>query len=185
MSACTWAARRRPWRTIIESPTPNLIIIETALPRDQMLAELDRLAECCDAGTKVVVIGHTNDVVLYRELLKRGVSEYLIAPVDAVQLIESLSNLYNDPDTDPVGNVIAFIGAKGGVGSSTVCHNAAWAMSEILKTNVVVADLDLAFGTTGLDFNQDPCKGSPRPCRARSASMRCCSTACSPNAPST
>ena len=76
-----------------------------------------------------------------------------------MQLIECLSNLYNDPDTDPVGNVIAFIGAKGGVGSSTVCHNAAWAMSEILKSNVVVADLDLAFGTTGLDFNQDPIQG--------------------------
>ena len=124
-----------------------------------MLAELDRLAECCDAGTKVVVIGHTNDVVLYRELLKRGVSEYLVAPITPLQLIESLSNLYNNPDTDPVGNVIAFIGAKGGVGSSTVCHNAAWAMSEILKSNVVVADLDLAFGTTGLDFNQDPVQG--------------------------
>jgi pilus assembly protein CpaE len=142
-----------------ESPTPNLIIIETTLPRTQMLSELDRLAECCDAGTKVVVIGHTNDVVLYRELLKRGVSEYLIAPVTPLQLIESLSNLYNNPDTDPVGNVIAFIGAKGGVGSSTVCHNTAWAMSEILKSNVVVADLDLAFGTTGLDFNQDPVQG--------------------------
>ena len=121
--------------------------------------ELDKLAECCDAGTKVVVIGHMNDVVLYRELLKRGVSEYLIAPVASMQLIESLSNLYNDPATDPVGNVIAFIGAKGGVGSSTVCHNAAWAMSEILKSDVVVADLDLAFGTTGLDFNQDPIQG--------------------------
>lgn len=143
----------------LESPTPNLVIVETTLPRNQMLGELDRLAECCDAGTKVVVIGHMNDVVLYRELLKRGVSEYLIAPVAPMQLIESLSNLYNDPDTDPVGNVIAFIGAKGGVGSSTVCHNAAWAMSEILKTNVVVADLDLAFGTTGLDFNQDPIQG--------------------------
>jgi pilus assembly protein CpaE len=142
-----------------ESPTPNLIVIETTLPRTQMLSELDRLAECCDAGTKVVVIGHTNDVVLYRELLKRGVSEYLIAPVTPLQLIESLSNLYNNPDTDPVGNVIAFIGAKGGVGSSTVCHNTAWAMSEILKSNVVVADLDLAFGTTGLDFNQDPVQG--------------------------
>ena len=106
-----------------ESPTPNLIIVETTLPRPQMLAELDRLAGCCDAGTKVVVIGHTNDVVLYRELLKRGVSEYLIAPIEPLQLIESLSNLYNNPDTDPVGNVIAFIGAKGGVGSSTVCHN--------------------------------------------------------------
>jgi len=143
----------------LESPTPNLVIVETTLPRNQMLGELDRLAECCDAGTKVVVIGHMNDVVLYRELLKRGVSEYLIAPVAPMQLIESLSNLYNDPDTDPVGNVIAFIGAKGGVGSSTVCHNAAWAISEILKTNVVVADLDLAFGTTGLDFNQDPIQG--------------------------
>src|SRR5438552_13101113 len=63
----------------LESPTPNLIIVETTLPRAQMLAELDRLAECCDAGTKVVIIGHTNDVVLYRELLMRGVSESLIA----------------------------------------------------------------------------------------------------------
>jgi pilus assembly protein CpaE len=142
-----------------ESPTPNLIIIETSLPRMQMLGELDQLAQCCDAGTKVVVIGRTNDVMLYRELLKRGVSEYLIAPVTPLQLIESLSNLYNNPETDPVGSVIAFIGAKGGVGSSTVCHNAAWAMSEILKSNVIIADLDLAFGTTGLDFNQDPVQG--------------------------
>jgi pilus assembly protein CpaE len=142
-----------------DSPTPNLIVIETSLPRAQMLGELDRLANCCDEGTKVVVIGRLNDVLLYRELLKRGVSEYLIAPISPLQLIESLSNLYNNPDTDPVGNVIAFIGAKGGVGSSTVCHNAAWAMSELLKTNVVVADLDLAFGTTGLDFNQDPVQG--------------------------
>jgi len=142
-----------------ENPTPNLIIIETSLPHTKMIAELDRLAECCDAGTKVVVIGHTNDVVLYRELLRRGVSEYLIAPITALQLIESLSSLYNNPATDPVGNVIAFIGAKGGVGSSTVCHNTAWAMSEILRSNVVVADLDLAFGTTGLDFDQDPVQG--------------------------
>jgi pilus assembly protein CpaE len=142
-----------------DSPTPNLIVIETSLPRAQMLGELDRLANCCDEGTKVVVVGRLNDVLLYRELLKRGVSEYLIAPISPLQLIESLSNLYNNPDTDPVGNVIAFIGAKGGVGSSTVCHNTAWAMSELLKTNVVVADLDLAFGTTGLDFNQDPVQG--------------------------
>jgi pilus assembly protein CpaE len=143
----------------LESPTPNLIIVETTLPKSQMLAELDRLAESCDAGTKVVVIGHVNDVLLYRDLMKRGVSEYLIAPISAMQFIEALSGLYNNPDTDPVGNIIAFIGAKGGVGSSTVCHNAAWSMSELLKSNVVVADLDLAFGTTGLDFNQDPVQG--------------------------
>jgi pilus assembly protein CpaE len=142
-----------------ESPTPNLIVIESSLDRAAMINELDALAECCDAGTKVMIIGHMNDVVLYRELLKRGVSEYIVAPIEPIQFLESLSNLYNDPDSDPVGNIIAFIGAKGGTGSSTVCHNVAWAISEHLKTNVVVADLDLAFGTTGLDFNQDPPQG--------------------------
>ena len=142
-----------------ESPTPNLIIIESMLPRNDVLGELDRLAECCDAGTKVMVIGHMNDVVLYRELLKRGVSEYLIAPIAPIQIMESISNLYNNPESDPVGHVYAFVGAKGGVGSSTVCHNASWCVSELLKSSVVIADFDLAFGTAGLDFNQDPVQG--------------------------
>lgn len=142
-----------------ESPTPNLIIVESSLPRQHMLAELDRLAECCDAGTKVIVVGTTNDVVLYRELLKRGVSEYLVAPVSVLGLMESISNLYNNPESDPVGHVYAFIGAKGGVGSSTICHNVGWTLSEVLSSNVIIADMDLAFGTTGLDFNQDPVQG--------------------------
>lgn len=142
-----------------ESPTPNLIILESLESRDQLLSDLDRLAACCDAGTKVVVIGHQNDVMLYRDTLRRGVSEYLIAPVTPVSVMEAISNLYNDPASDPIGHVIAFIGAKGGAGSSTVCHNTAWAISELLKNDVVIADLDLPFGTAGLDFNQDPVQG--------------------------
>jgi pilus assembly protein CpaE len=142
-----------------QNPTPNLIIVESGLPRDHVLMELDRLAECCDPGTKVILIGQVNDVVLYRSLLRRGVSEYLVDPIDPMQLMEAISNLYNNPETEPVGHVFAFIGAKGGVGSSTICHNAGWALSEQFKTNVVIADLDLAFGTTGLDFNQDPVQG--------------------------
>ena len=143
----------------VDSPTPNLIIIDSALTGAQIISELDQLAESCDPGTKVIVIGRHNDVLLYRELLKRGVAEYLVTPVDPMGLMESISNLYNNPDTDPVGHVFAFIGAKGGVGSSTICHNVAWTMSEILKIDVTIADLDLAFGTTGLDFNQDPVQG--------------------------
>lgn len=141
------------------NPTPNLIVVESTADRDKLLSDLDTLAERCDAGTKVLVMGRTNDVMLYRELLRRGVSEYLVAPITAGQIMESISNLYNNPETDPVGHVHAYIGAKGGSGSSTVCHNAAWTLSEALKSDVVVADLDLAFGTTGLDFNQDPMQG--------------------------
>jgi pilus assembly protein CpaE len=73
--------------------------------------------------------------------------------------MESLSNLYNDPQSDPVGHAYAFVGAKGGVGSSTICHNVAWTISEMMKQSVVIADLDLPFGTAGLDFNQDPMQG--------------------------
>ncbi|MEM7774769.1 MAG: AAA family ATPase [Pseudomonadota bacterium] len=142
-----------------DSPTPNLIVLEINGSSEDVLAGLDSLAECCDAGTKVIAVGRMNDVVLYRELLRRGVGEYLIAPVSPIQLIESISNLYNDPEADPIGKVIAFIGGKGGVGSSTLCHNLAWMISETLRSNVVIADFDLAFGTTGLDFNHDPVQG--------------------------
>ena len=143
----------------VDSPTPNLIIVDSALKGSQLVHDLDTLAESCDPGTRVIVVGRHNDVLLYRELLKRGVSEYLVTPVDPLAMMESISNLYNNPDTDPVGHVFAFIGAKGGVGSSTICHNVAWTLSEVLKSNVTIADLDMAFGTTGLDFNQDPVQG--------------------------
>ncbi len=139
--------------------TPNLIIIESLLDRQDMLTDFDRLAEVCDPGTKVVAVGHINDVLLYRELLRRGVSEYIVAPVGVLQVIESISAIYTDPETGPVGQVIAFVGAKGGSGSSTVCHNTAFAIAAALNSDVIIADLDLPFGTAGLDFNQDPIQG--------------------------
>ena len=139
--------------------TPNLIIVESKLQRDRLEAELDRLAEVCDPGTKVVVIGHTNDVELYRGLIQRGVSEYLVAPIDMMGIIRAISDLYVERSAQPLGRTIAFVGGKGGVGSSTVAHNVGWAIARTFDSDVVIADLDLAFGTAGLDFNQDPTQG--------------------------
>lgn len=141
------------------SPTPNVIIIETDGGRDILIACLEKLAEVCDYGTKVIVIGRVNDVPLYRDLMRRGVSEYLVAPVEELDLVRTLSELFRAPDADPVGRTIAFMGAKGGVGASTIAHNVAWAVARSLDQPTVVADLDLAFGTAGLDFNQDPPQG--------------------------
>ena len=141
------------------APTPNLIMVESLHQRDGLLMELDELASVCDSGTKVIVIGHVNDVLLYRQLLMRDVSEYLVMPLTVPQLMESLSNLYNDPNSDPLGTVFAFVGAKGGVGSSTICHNVAWTISQDAQSDVVIADMDLPFGTAGLNFNQDPVQG--------------------------
>ena len=141
------------------SPTPNVIILECDDRSDDILIGLDQLAEVCDAGTRVIVIGRINDVTLYRELTKRGVSDYLIAPIGTIDVVRAICGLYSQPDAKPVGRIIAVVGAKGGVGASTVAHNVAWAIARDLALDSVVADLDLAFGTAGLDYNQDPPQG--------------------------
>ncbi len=141
------------------APTPNLIILETESHHDAIIASLDSLAEVCDPGTRVIVIGKHNDVVLYRELVRRGVSDYMISPVTPINIVRSISGLYSATDAKPVGRVIAVIGAKGGVGASTIAHNIGWSIAHDLALDSVIADLDLAFGTAGLDYNQDPPQG--------------------------
>jgi pilus assembly protein CpaE len=149
------AAAVEAYRT---APTPNVIILETD-PRSDILAGLDQLATVCDPGTRVVVIGKINDVTLYRELVRRGVSDYAIAPVKPIDVVRSICGLFSAPEAKAVGRIIAIVGAKGGVGASTIAHNVAWAIARDLALDSVVADLDLAFGTAGLDYNQDPPQG--------------------------
>ena len=141
------------------APTPNLVVVESKGRSDEILAQLDGLAEVCDPGTKVLVIGHVNDVLLYRELVRRGVSEYVVAPLDLFDVLRTIGDLYHSPDAALLGRSIAFIGAKGGCGSSTIAHNVAWSIAKTFANDVVIADFDLAWGTAGLDFNQDPTQG--------------------------
>ncbi|TPM28628.1 CpaE family protein [Mesorhizobium sp. B2-3-5] len=141
------------------APTPNLILLESRSEPKQLLEQLAQLSEHCDPSSKVVVIGHYNDVGLYRELIRSGISEYVIAPVSMADIVSVVSSIFVDPEAEPLGRSVAFVGAKGGVGSSTIAHNVAWAMSSLFKSEVVVADLDLAFGTANINFDQDPAQG--------------------------
>jgi pilus assembly protein CpaE len=150
------AAAVEAYRT---APTPNVIILETERRGHEILDGLDQLAEVCDAGTRVMVVGKVNDVVLYRELVRRGVSDYLISPVGTIDVVRSICGLFSVQDAKPLGRVIAVVGAKGGVGASTIAHNIGWAIAGDLGIDSVVTDLDLAFGTAGLDYNQDPPQG--------------------------
>lgn len=141
------------------APTPNIIVLEAVADPATLVSHLEALSESCDPGTKVVVIGHVNDVQLYRDLIRRGVSEYLIAPLEPLDVLRTLSELYITPEARNLGRVIAVMGAKGGVGASTVAHNISWAIARNLDASTVVVDLDIAFGTAGLNFNQDPPQG--------------------------
>ena len=142
-----------------EASTPNVIAIESVGNREALLDSLDRLAGVCDPDTKVVVVGHVNDVLLYRELMRRGVSEYLIAPVEHLPFIQSVSELFHGENADPLGRVVAVYGAKGGCGASTLAHNLGWTLSRHLELATVIVDLDLHYGTAGLNFDHDPLQG--------------------------
>lgn len=135
--------------------TPDLIIVESLLGGAEMLADLERLSLVCEPETKVLVIGHVNDVLLYRELRRRGVSDYIVPPFAAGEAADAIAACFSSDPAPAPGRVIAFIGAKGGAGSSTVSHNVGWTLAETMGRAAIIADLDLAFGTAALAFNQD------------------------------
>ena len=149
----------RAGQVFAHEPTPNLIVLEAGDSPQDLLEGLASLAEVCDPSTQVLVIGHMNDIALYRALMERGISDYLVAPRSPLQVVSAISSLYADRNAAPVGKTYAFVGARGGVGSSSVCHSVAWAMAELCKTDTVLMDMDLAFGTASLDFEQDPSQG--------------------------
>ena len=139
-----------------DEDTPNLLIVETGMRGRELFLQLEELASVCDPDTKVVIVGAANDIALYRELIRRGVSEYLVPPMSPLSVIKTVAGLFLDPEAPFAGKTLAFVGAKGGVGASTVAHNTAWCLTEKLRSDAVLVDLDLSFGTAGLDFNQDP-----------------------------
>jgi pilus assembly protein CpaE len=141
------------------APTPNVIILESVNEPSVLVGHLEGLSDVCDEGTRLIIIGHRNDILLYRDLIRRGVSDYIVAPVDVLDVVKSISGLYGAHQTTSVGRVISVVGAKGGVGASTIAHNLAWSISQNLDANTVIVDLDIPFGTAGLDFNQDPPQG--------------------------
>jgi pilus assembly protein CpaE len=141
------------------APTPNVVVLEAPSSREALLEQLEELAQYCDAGTKVVVLGNLNDIAMYRQIIARGVNEYLVMPFGVVDFVQAISHLFSVPGAKPLGRVIAVAGAKGGVGASTVAHNLAWSLASVTDMDTVIADLDLAFGTAGLDYNQDPPQG--------------------------
>ncbi|ODT73229.1 MAG: CtpF protein [Pelagibacterium sp. SCN 63-23] len=145
--------------TYKSNPTPNLIVVETGLSPEAIPPALARLAEVCDAATRVIVLGHVNDVVLYRELIRSGISEYVVLPAGAHEIVTAITELYASESGAPIGRTVGFVSAKGGAGGSTVAHNVAWAIATTLRQDCLIVDMDLAFGTAGLNFNQDPPHG--------------------------
>jgi len=129
--------------------TPDCFIIDSTLERGALLAHVDRLADVMASGVRVILLGAVNDVMLFRELHARGVSEYIVGEPKPEAVARLICGLFAYTDKS---RVIAVMGARGGVGASTIAHNLAWSIAERHDLNAALVDLDLPFGTVGFSF---------------------------------
>lgn len=149
-------------RELSESVSPMLLIVDLS-ETSEPLADINGLAEVCEPGTRVIALGTANDVRLYRSLMDAGVIDYMVKPVAAADLTRAVAHAMSGGKHDAVegkrGRIHTVVGARGGVGASTVALNLAWILSQEQKQRVVLIDLDLHFGTVALSLDVDPGTG--------------------------
>ena len=146
--------------------TPSLIILDISESQDAM-ADLNRLAESCDPGTRVIAVGAVNDVALFRTLMGAGVEDYLVKPLDEDALFEALDREPVVPVAAPEQSTKAdaetkrvfVVGARGGVGTGTIALNLAWMAAHEEDRKTALVDTDVYFGTAALAFDIEPGAG--------------------------
>lgn len=144
-----------------QGATPGLLIVDVA-DTAQPAADMMQLKALCAGQTAIVALGADNDVGLYRSLITAGATDYLVLPVTAQELRRTiLSVSHGDTEREEVrdGRMIGLVGARGGVGTSSLAVGIAWQLAHEFGKQVAILDLDLHFGTAALSFDVDPGKG--------------------------
>lgn len=123
-----------------EMKSPDLVIIQTDTIDESFVPKLEALAGNCGENTEAVIIGPDNDVYLYRKLIDMGVSDYLVRPVKTDMLAEVIAKTLIAQHGVSESRLVAFIGAKGGVGTSMIAQNCGWAASSALNQKTALID---------------------------------------------
>jgi len=153
-------------KQLATASTPKLLLVDLTGSNDP-LSDLASLAEVCDEGTQVVTVGDVNDVSLYRSLVGVGVNDYLVKPVSAEILTPALKRVEEKPQDEAQGatqgaskgKLICVIGARGGVGATSVAVNCAWTIAHEHRKKVALVDLDVFFGNCGLTLDLESGRG--------------------------
>ena len=157
---------RNAIQTLSVSASPHILFVDLAESGDP-LNDINGLAEVCEPGTVVIAAGQVNDVRLYRDLVASGIQDYLLKPLHPDVMREAFSQaqaMLNAPKVVEAGAerphcAIAVIGARGGVGASTVATSLAWLLSSKEDRTTALLDLDVHFGTGALALDLEPGRG--------------------------
>jgi pilus assembly protein CpaE len=146
-------------RKIREGTAPRILILDLS-ESTAPIAELSAARSVGGTDLKVLALGTVNDVSLFRDLLAAGASDYLVKPLTREALSVGLEKQSTATNSGPgLGQIIAFIGSRGGVGTTTTAVGCAWLLSDNHKENTALVDLDLHFGTVALNLDSDPGTG--------------------------
>jgi pilus assembly protein CpaE len=157
---------RNAVQSLSVSASPNILFVDLSESGDP-LNDINALAEVCEPGTVVIAAGHVNDVRLYRDLVNSGIQDYLLKPFSADQMREALAQAqmtlagprHVEQSADRPHLMTAFIGVRGGVGTSVLASSVAWMFGEKAGRSTAFLDLDIHFGTGALALDLDPGRG--------------------------
>ncbi len=163
---CNKGGLRNAVQSLSVSASPNILMVDLSESGDP-LNDINALAEVCEPGTVVIAIGQVNDVRLYRDLLASGIHDYILKPLQASVLRDSLNQAQavfaapraNEHDTAKRHVSTAIVGTRGGVGASTLATSLAWLFSADHKLPTALLDLDVHFGTGALALDIEPGRG--------------------------
>jgi pilus assembly protein CpaE len=145
-----------------EHRSPKLLLIDLS-GSELPLSDINGLADVCEPGVTVITIGDRNDCGLFRDLLGHGVADYLVKPVNPALLQRSILGATEQHSTvkghAKLGKLIAVMGARGGVGTTTVATSLAWLIAHERRRRAALVDLDLQFGTVALSLDLEPSHG--------------------------
>lgn len=136
--------------------TPELIIIQTEDIGSGFTDRLEALGEYCSENTSAIIIGPVNDVNLYRRLVGMGVSDYLVKPVTADVLADDIADTLIEQIGASGSRLIAFMGSKGGVGTTALVEAAAWTLSQDLGQKTFLLDASGGWSTLSVGMNFEP-----------------------------
>jgi pilus assembly protein CpaE len=107
-------------------------------------------------NASVILVASTLDPRLMLEAMRAGVSECVQEPLTPEALGQAIRKVVSGTQPQQAGQVFAFVGAKGGVGTTTVSVNTAAMLARATKTDVLVIDLHLAHGDAALLLGVEP-----------------------------
>lgn len=139
-----------------EAKSPELVIIETDTTDDSLIDRLGALSGHCSEGTNAVIVGPVNDVNLYRNLTSMGVSDYLVKPVPLETLSEIIAKTLIENLGAAGSRLIGVVGAKGGVGTSSLTQALAWGLSEKMGQKTFLLDAAGGWSTLSVGMGFEP-----------------------------